>query len=88
MTQPSVMPVFIILYVPVLQLITQDLVKKLCNCKSTYLGRVDGVRDEVINHWLWNFGSRLRLIVGSIRYVVRRQTNNYVGYHNYLNSVL
>ena len=88
MTQPAVMPVFIILYVPVLQLITQDLVKKLCNCKSTYLGRVDGVRDEVINHWLWNFGSRLRLIVGSIRYVVRRQTNNYVGYHNYLNSVL
>ena len=65
-------PVFIILYVPVLHLITQDLVNKLCNCKSTYLGRVDGVRDEMKNHWLGNFGSRLRLIVGSIRYLVQQ----------------
>ena len=76
--QPAVMPVFIILYVPVLHLITQDLVKKLCNCKSTYLGRVDGVRDEVINHWLWNFGSRLRLIVGSIRYVVQQNVKRII----------
>ena len=87
MTQPAVMPVFIILYVPVLHLITQDLVKKLCNCKSTNLGRVDGVRDEVINHWLWNFGSRLRGEHPLCR-ATERQTNNYVGYHNYLNSVL
>ena len=81
MTQPAVMPVFIILYVPVLHLITQDLVNKLCNCKSTYLWRVDGVRDEVINHWLWNFGSsqsRLRLIVGSIRYVVQQNVKRII----------
>ena len=50
----------------------QDLVNKLRNCKSTHLGRVDGVRDEMINHWLGNFGSRLRLIVGSIRYLVQQ----------------
>ena len=65
-------PVFIMLYVPVLHLSTQDLVNKLCNCKSTYLWRVDGMRDEVINHWLGNFGSRLPLIVGSIRYLVQQ----------------
>ena len=43
------MHVFILLYV--LNLITQDLVHKLCHCESTYLKSVDDVRDEMINHW-------------------------------------
>ena len=36
--------------------------------------RVDDVRDKMMNHWLGlgNFGSRLRLIVGSIRYLVQQ----------------
>ena len=62
-----------ILYVPVLYLITQDHVNKLYNCEGTEsTERVDDVRDEIINHWLGNFGSRLRLIVGSIRYLVQQ----------------
>ena len=35
--------------VPVLDLITQDLVNKLSNCESTYPERIDDVRDEMIN---------------------------------------
>ena len=68
----QIQPVFIILYVPVFDLITQNLVNKLCNCKSAYLGRVDGVRDEMRNHWLGNVGSTLRLTVGSIRYLLQK----------------
>ena len=69
-SQPDtlIQPVFITVYV--LHLITQGLVHKLCNCESTYLETVDDVRDEMINHWLRNFGSMLRVITGSIRYLV------------------
>ena len=28
--------------------------------------------DEMINHWLGNFGSRLRLIMGSISYLMQQ----------------
>ena len=35
--------------VPVLYLITQDLVNKLSNCESTYPERIDDVRDEIKN---------------------------------------
>ena len=65
------MPVFKVLYV--LYFITQDLVNKLCNCESTYLerGDDDDVRGEIINNWLRNIGSRLRLIAGSIRYLMQ-----------------
>ena len=46
-TQPDT--TCMILYVPLLYLITHDLVNKLCNCESTYLERVDDVRDEMVN---------------------------------------
>ena len=80
----QIQPVFIILYVPVLYLITQHLVNKLCNCESTYLERVDDVRDEMINHRLGNyaFGSRLHGEHPLSR-ATEHQTKNYVGYHNY-----
>ena len=57
----------------------QDLVNNLCNCESTYLERVDDVRDEMINHWLGNFGSRLRLIAGSIHYLMHVKRR--MGFH-------
>ena len=50
----------------------RDLVNKLCKCESTYLERVDDVRDEMIKHWLGNFGSKLQLIVGSIHYLMKQ----------------
>ena len=81
----QIQPVFLILYV--LHLITQDLVDKLCNCESTYLDRVDDVRDEIINNWHRNFGSRLSPLVDRgehpLSRATARHTKNYVGYHNY-----
>jgi len=72
-------PVFIILYA--LYLITLDLVNKLyncnCNCESTYPERVDDVRDEIINNWLGNFGSRLYLLLRG-EHPLSRATRTYV----------
>ena len=50
-------------YVPVLYLITHDLVNKLSNSESTYPERVDDVRGEMINKIdMGVFGSRLSLV--------------------------
>ena len=41
----------------------QDLVNKLCNCKSTYPERIDDLRDERINKIdMEDFGSKLLLM--------------------------
>ena len=49
---------------PVLFLIAEDLVNKLCRCGSIYLEKVDDVRDEMIsNIGLGDFGSRHLLIM-------------------------
>ena len=59
--------------------------------KYIYLGRVDGVRDEIINNWHCHFLGLGTLAVGSavdrVEHPLSRatecQTKHYVGYHNY-----
>ena len=56
-TQPDIVPV------PVLYLITLDLVNKLSNCESTCPKRIADVRDEIRNTTdMGDFGNRLLLV--------------------------
>ena len=53
---------------------------RYCRCESTYLERVDDVRDEMISN-IGNFGSRLLLIVQKT--TKQQMQENCIRYHNY-----